>query len=186
MAIWAVSLSTVKLSPHSLTLELLTTGIRSLIESGTEKPPNSHPVLYHQQEHSRLALKLFRGEPAITEFDQHFTSIHNSSPHVARCVGSDLPLILLKVHPGHGQLTQFRVLYVPPSRRLRLGFPVPSDHRSLSKRHTQTRRLILQQEHSHPTSGLLLFVSIWFQILFHRPPGLLFTFPSRYWFTIDH
>jgi len=33
---------------------------------------------------------------------------------------------------------------------------------------------------------LRLLVSVWFQILFHRPPGLLFTFPSRYWFTIDH
>jgi len=25
-----------------------------------------------------------------------------------------------------------------------------------------------------------------FQILFHSPPGVLFTFPSRYWFTIGH
>ena len=34
--------------------------------------------------------------------------------------------------------------------------------------------------------GLRLLVSVRFQILFHRPPGLLFTFPSRYLFTIDH
>ena len=34
--------------------------------------------------------------------------------------------------------------------------------------------------------GLRLLVSVWFQILFHRPPGLLLTFPSRYLFTIDH
>ena len=27
-------------------------------------------------------------------------------------------------------------------------------------------------------------VSIGFQVLFHSPPGVLFTFPSRYWFTI--
>ena len=33
---------------------------------------------------------------------------------------------------------------------------------------------------------LRIFVGIWFQVLFHRPPGLLFTFPSRYLFTIDH
>jgi hypothetical protein len=25
-----------------------------------------------------------------------------------------------------------------------------------------------------------------FQDLFHSPPGVLFTFPSRYWFTIGH
>ena len=29
-------------------------------------------------------------------------------------------------------------------------------------------------------------VSTRFQVLFHSPPGVLFTFPSRYWFTIGH
>ena len=29
-------------------------------------------------------------------------------------------------------------------------------------------------------------VSAWFQVLFHSPPGVLFTFPSRYLFTIGH
>ena len=29
-------------------------------------------------------------------------------------------------------------------------------------------------------------VSIWFQVLFHSPPGVLFTFPSRYSFTIGY
>ena len=33
---------------------------------------------------------------------------------------------------------------------------------------------------------LELFVSIRFQYLFHSPPGVLFTFPSRYLFTIGH
>ena len=32
--------------------------------------------------------------------------------------------------------------------------------------------------------GLQLLVSVRFQILFHRPPGLLFSFPSLYLFTI--
>jgi hypothetical protein len=31
---------------------------------------------------------------------------------------------------------------------------------------------------------LRLIVSTRFQVLFHSPPGVLFTFPSRYWFTI--
>src|SRR5690606_26658625 len=35
-----------------------------------------------------------------------------------------------------------------------------------------------------PISGLPLFVCIRFQVLFHSPPGVLFAFPSRYWFTI--
>ena len=33
---------------------------------------------------------------------------------------------------------------------------------------------------------LCLLVNIGFQILFHSPPGVLFTFPSRYSFTIGH
>ena len=33
---------------------------------------------------------------------------------------------------------------------------------------------------------LCLLVNIGFQVLFHSPPGVLFTFPSRYYFTIDH
>ena len=43
----------------------------------------------------------------------------------------------------------------------------------------------MQKVRSHPC-GLLLFVCMRFQILFHSPPGVLFTFPSRYWFTIGH
>src|SRR5699024_6019970 len=45
----------------------------------------------------------------------------------------------------------------------------------------------------HSTKGtpsliheLLLLVVMWFQELFPSPPGVLFTFPSRYWFTIGH
>jgi hypothetical protein len=33
---------------------------------------------------------------------------------------------------------------------------------------------------------LPLIVGMRFQVLFHSPLGVLFTFPSRYWFTIGH
>ena len=33
---------------------------------------------------------------------------------------------------------------------------------------------------------LYLLVNTGFQVLFHSPPGVLFTFPSRYFFTIGH
>ena len=33
---------------------------------------------------------------------------------------------------------------------------------------------------------LYLLVNIGFQVLFHSPPGVLFTFPSRYFSTIGH
>ena len=41
----------------------------------------------------------------------------------------------------------------------------------------------MQKVRGH-SEELPLFVSIWFQILFHSPLGVLFTFPSRYSFTI--
>ena len=37
-----------------------------------------------------------------------------------------------------------------------------------------------------PFNGLCLLVSTRFQVLFHSPPGVLFTFPSRYWCAIGH
>ena len=39
---------------------------------------------------------------------------------------------------------------------------------------------------SHSLIVLHLFVSIRFQVLFHSPPGVLFTFPSRYYSAIGH
>ena len=39
---------------------------------------------------------------------------------------------------------------------------------------------------SHPQRVLRLLVGARFQVLFHSPPGVLFTFPSRYWCAIGH
>ena len=34
--------------------------------------------------------------------------------------------------------------------------------------------------------SLYLLVNIGFQVLFHSPPGVLFTFPSQYYYSISH
>ena len=57
---------------------------------------------------------------------------------------------------------------------------------NLTSPHTATRWLILQKARRHPARGLRLLVGARFQVLFHSPPGVLFTFPSRYWFAIGH
>ena len=45
----------------------------------------------------------------------------------------------------------------------------------------------MQKARRHPDkSGLRQIVSKWFQVLFHSPSGVLFTFPSRYYFAIGH
>ena len=65
------------------------------------------------------------------------------------------------------------------SALLRLGFPsapmlqhlnLAAYHNSLARSTKSTRSLPLP-----------LLVSIRFQVLFHSPPGVLFTFPSRYY-----
>ena len=37
-----------------------------------------------------------------------------------------------------------------------------------------------------PFDGLSVLVSTRFQVLFHSPPGVLFTFPSQYYYSIGH
>jgi hypothetical protein len=52
-----------------------------------------------------------------------------------------------------------------------------------------TRRLILQKARRHLTphrAQLRRIVGKRFQVLFHSPPGVLFTFPSRYSSAIGH
>ena len=100
--VWAVSLSSVELSPDVLTAMIHAVGIRSLLRVGRIAPPSplqsSTPNCYNMT----LALKLFRGEPAISEFDWHFTSNHRSSEHFAAYDGSVLHDMLLSLQPAHG------------------------------------------------------------------------------------
>ena len=59
---------------------------------------------------------------------------------------------------------------------------------TLTSQHIVTRRPVLQKVRGHACIfqcvALPLLVSIRFQVLFHSPPGVLFTFPSRY-FTLS-
>ena len=49
-----------------------------------------------------LCLNAFRGEPASSWFDWHFTPNHNSSTDFSTSVGSDLHVVLPTLHPDHG------------------------------------------------------------------------------------
>ena len=48
-----------------------------------------------------LCLNAFRGEPASSGFDWHFTPIHSSSADFSTSVGSDLYTLLHVLHPDH-------------------------------------------------------------------------------------
>jgi len=64
--------------------------------------------------------------------------------------------------------------WTPYSDSLSLRLPLIG----LTLPHTVTRWLILQKARHRRTSLLWLFVDQRFQVLFHSPPGVLFTFPG--------
>ena len=51
----------------------------------------------------------------------------------------------------------------------------------LTSHHIVTRRPVLQKVRRRALNALRLLVNLRFQVLFHSPPGVLFTFPSRYY-----
>ena len=51
----------------------------------------------------------------------------------------------------------------------------------LTSLHNVTRRSVLQKVRCRTFIVLHLLVNAGFQVLFHSPPGVLFTFPSRYY-----
>ena len=52
---------------------------------------------------------------------------------------------------------------------------------ALTSPHNVTRRSVLQKVQGRAFIALPLLVNTGFQVLFHSPPGVLFTFPSRYY-----
>ncbi len=64
---------------------------------------------------------------------------------------------------------------------LRLGFPTAPHLKCLTLPVSVTRRTVLQKVRDHSHKELSQFAGTGFQVLFHSPPGVLFTFPSRYY-----
>ena len=65
--------------------------------------------------------------------------------------------------------------------QLRLGFPSAPHFLCLTLPHHITRRTVLQKVRGCTHRVLPQLVDTGFQVLFHSPPGVLFTFPSQYY-----
>ena len=129
----------------------------------------------------RLALKLFRGEPAISGFDWNFSPIHSSSPPFSTDVWFGPPWNFTSTstwpwigHPVSGLRHATIALF-------RLAFASAPSLQLLTSLHNATRRSVLQKVRDRAFDALSLLVNTGFQVLFHSPPGVLFTFPSRYY-----
>ena len=64
---------------------------------------------------------------------------------------------------------------------LRLGFPSAPYLKYLTSPVSVTRRTVLQKVRGSTHMVVPQFVNTGFQVLFHSPPGVLFTFPSQYY-----
>ena len=100
--VWAVSLLTTGLISRSLTPKLCSITIRSLTGFGILYGPYPDQCSTAYAYCLRLALKLFRGEPAISAFDWNFTATHDSSESFSTLTGSVLHTILPVLQPDHG------------------------------------------------------------------------------------
>ena len=139
-------------------------------------------MLYPRQTKFRLALKLFRGEPAISGFDWNFSAIHRSSPPFSDDVwfGPPSSFTLTSTCPWIGHPVS-GLRHVTIFALFRLAFAAAPSLKLLTSLHNATRRSVLQKVQGHALITLPLLVGTWFQVLFHSPPGVLFTFPSRYY-----
>ena len=138
-------------------------------------------MLYLRKIIMRLALKLFRGEPAISGFDWNFSPIHKSSPPFSTDVWFGPPWSFTSTstcswigHPVSGLRHATIALF-------RLAFASAPNLQFLTLLHNVTRRSVLQKVRDRALLALSLLVNTGFQVLFHSPPGVLFTFPSRYY-----
>ena len=64
---------------------------------------------------------------------------------------------------------------------LRLGFPSAPSLEDLTLPVSVTRRTVLQKVRGPSYIDVQQLVNTGFQVLFHSPPGVLFTFPSQYY-----
>ena len=63
----------------------------------------------------------------------------------------------------------------------RLGFPSAPHLQCLTLPVSVTRRTVLQKVRGSSNNDVPQLVNTGFQVLFHSPPGVLFTFPSQYY-----
>ena len=133
-----------------------------------------------------LHLNAFRGEPAITEFDWPFTPTHSSSPQFSPRWVRASTKSYLRFTLAMGRSLRFGSWTCDSIALFRLAFATATPH-GLTSPHIANSQAHSSKGTPSQLLGLLRrFVSKRFQVLFHSPPGVLFTFPSRYLSAIGH
>ena len=130
----------------TVSLVVLSSGIRSLPALGKARAPRTPTALYPRWAHMpRLYLNTFRGEPAISKFDWNFSATHSSSEPFVTDTSSTLHGLLRPLQSDHGLLTWFRVYPTRLNALFRLAVAVAPRVARLTVPRRVTRRFILQK-----------------------------------------
>jgi hypothetical protein len=155
-----------------------------LTEFGNPRGPLTPSVLYLHRSSFEASPKAISGRTSYLRVRLEFLPYPHLIPALFNVRGFGPPVRVTAPSPWTGvdhTVSGLRLVTISPysdslSLRLRL--------LTLTSQQNVTRRFILQKARRHTLIVLRLLVSARFQVLFHSPPGVLFTFPSRYWFTI--
>ena len=169
-----------RLISHCLTAVIQLSGILSLIDFGNLSAPPSFsalpPVIIHN-----ASPKAISGRTSYLRVRLEFLRYPHLIPTLFNGCGFGPPLPLTAAstwtwidHPVSGLLLLTLAL-------LRLGFPTAPHLKCLTLPVSVTRRTVLQKVRGRTYKVLPQLVDTGFQVLFHSPPGVLFTFPSRYY-----
>ena len=171
-----------RLISHGLTLWHHLYGIHGLIAFGMARTTRGHSVPYLHETSCKASPKAISGRTSYLRVRLEFLRY----PHLIATLfngcafGPPWPFTATSSwtwigHPVSG-------LRIPNSALFRLGFPSAPRLKRLTSPDFAARRTVLQKVQGHTWQAIVLpqFVGTGFQVLFHSPPGVLFTFPSQY------
>ena len=155
-------------------------GIRSLMILGKLRRPLRCSVLYLHMAPARASPKAISGRTSYLRVRLEFLRYPHLMPTLFNGCGCGPPPPLTVAsawtwigHPVSG-------LRLLTFAQLKLGFPAAPGLKPLALPAHAARRTVLQKVRGHTCEVLPQLAGTAFQVLFHSPPGVLFTFPSRY------
>src|SRR5699024_12520167 len=90
------------------------------------------------------------------------------------------------LHPAHWKIARYQVYNHILKRTFQTSLRCESMIKSLNLAYSRNSQVHSAIGTPSRIKALRQLVGTRFQVLSHSPLGVLFTFPSRYWFTIGH
>ena len=152
-----------------------------MITFGRLRRPRGYSVLYLRMDIYGASPKAISGRTSYLRVRLEFLRYPHLMPTLFNGCGCGPPPPLTVAsawtwigHPVSG-------LRLLTFAQLKLGFPAAPGLKPLALPAHAARRTVLQKVRGHTCEVLPQLAGTAFQVLFHSPPGVLFTFPSRYY-----